>query len=151
MKIPRIYPDTSIFGGYFDEEFRLRTRALFDMVGQGRAVLVISDILVTELAPSPPRVRSLLPGLPRQAVELVFADDESEHLRDAYLRAGAVGPRHHRDAHHIALATVARADLLVSWNFKHIVRYDRIRVFNAVNLKEGYPPIDIRSPLEVVP
>ena len=151
MKVPRIYPDTSIFGGYFDEEFAFKSRLLFEMVHQGRAVLVISDILVNELAPSPPRVRSLLAGLPRQAVELVFADDESEHLRDAYLRAGVVGPGHHRDAHHIALATVAQADILVSWNFKHIVHYDKIRMFNAVNLKEGYPQIDIRSPREVVP
>ena len=151
MKVLCIYPDTSVVGGCFDEEFTLKSRALFSMVGRGGAVPVISDILVNELAPSPPRVRSLLSGLPRQAVELVFADDESEYLRDAYLRAGAVGPRQHQDAHHIALATVARADLLVSWNFKHIVRYDKIRVFNAVNLKEGYPPIDIRSPVEVVP
>jgi predicted nucleic acid-binding protein len=61
-----------------------------------------------------------------------------------------VGPRHAADAEHIALATASRADLLVSWNFKHIVHWDKIRMFNAVNLREGYPGIEIRSPQEVV-
>ena len=50
----------------------------------------------------------------------------------------------------MALATIAKADMIVSWNFRHIVHYDKIRGFNAVNLREGYLPIDIRSPLEVV-
>jgi hypothetical protein len=71
-------------------------------------------------------------------------------LRDAYLAAGVVGAASENDAHHVALAAVARADLIVSWNFKHIVHVDKIRRFNAVNLIEGYGMIDIRSPLEVV-
>ena len=54
------------------------------------------------------------------------------------------------DAQHIALATVCRADLVVSWNFKHIVHYEKIRGFNSVNLREGYGMVDIRSPREVV-
>ena len=75
---------------------------------------------------------------------------ESEQLRDAYLAAGVVGPAAMNDAHHVALATVARADLIVSWNFRHIVHVEKIRRFNAVNLMEGYVTIDIRSPREVV-
>jgi hypothetical protein len=70
--------------------------------------------------------------------------------RDAYLAAGVVGAASERDAHHVALASVARADLIVSWNFKHIVHVDKIRMFNAVNLMQGYGLIDIRSPIEVV-
>jgi hypothetical protein len=72
-------------------------------------------------------------------------------LRDGYLAARVVGPKHAADAEHIAHATVGRADLMVSWNFKHIVHWDKIRLFNAVNLRAGYAPIEIRSPREVVP
>jgi hypothetical protein len=50
---------------------------------------------------------------------------------------------------HIALATIAVVDLLVSWNFRHIVRYDKIRLFNAVNLEQGYRAIQIHTPREV--
>ena len=71
-------------------------------------------------------------------------------MRDAYVGAQVVGPSSRNDAHHVALATLARADLIVSWNFKHIVHIDRIRRFNAVNLMEGHPTIEIRSPREVV-
>ncbi len=53
------------------------------------------------------------------------------------------------DAIHVAAATVAGADLVLSWNFKHIVNYDRIHKYNAVNLLNGYRQIDIRSPMEL--
>ena len=75
---------------------------------------------------------------------------ESELLRDRYLAAGVVGPASVDDAHHVALATIAHADLIVSWNFKHIVHFEKIRGFNAVNLREGYQTIEIHSPKEVV-
>jgi hypothetical protein len=83
-------------------------------------------------------------------LEFVNESAESRHLRDGYLAAKVVGPAHDTDAHHVALATVSRADLIVSWNFKHLVHYDKIRGFNAVNLREGYAPVAIYSPLEVV-
>ncbi len=53
------------------------------------------------------------------------------------------------DAVHIALATFAKVDVLVSWNFRHIVHYDKIRLFNSVNLEFGFSPLEIRSPKEV--
>ena len=60
-------------------------------------------------------------------------------------------PKSAADAEHIAAATVAGVDLMVSWNFKHIVHFDKIRGFEAVNLLQGYKPIRIHSPREVVP
>ncbi len=51
---------------------------------------------------------------------------------------------------HIAVATLGRVDVVVSWNFKHIVNLNRIRLYNSVNLKLGYPMIEIRSPREVL-
>ena len=94
---------------------------------------------------APPEVQALHAGLASE-VERVLASEESARLRDAYLAASVVGPSSGADAHHVALATVCRANLIVSWNFKHIVHVGKIRLFNAVNLMEGYPPIDIRSP-----
>jgi hypothetical protein len=66
-----------------------------------------------------------------------------------YIRQAVVSRRMLADAQHIAVATVARVDVLVSWNFRHIVNLDRIHGFNAVNLRAGYPLLEIRSPLEV--
>jgi len=75
---------------------------------------------------------------------------EAERLQDLYLAASVVGPASANDAMHVALAVVSRADMIVSWNFKHIVHYDKMRGFNAVNVREGYGQLMILSPLEVV-
>ncbi|KAA0222400.1 MAG: hypothetical protein KJ057_01230 [Phycisphaerae bacterium] len=88
--------------------------------------------------------------MPRESVEPLTTTPESETLRDAYLRAGVLTAKSSEDAHHVALATVAKADLIVSWNFKHIVHFEQMRGFNAVNLLEGYQTIEIRTPKEVV-
>jgi len=150
MKRLRIYIDTSVVGGCFDEEFARESLALVQAAREGRIVLLASDLLATELAPGPPALQDLLRHLPEGASEKVPLTPESLRLRDSYLRARVVGPACANDALHIALATVNRADLLVSWNFKHIVHWDKIRKFNEVNRAEGYPPIDIRSPQEVI-
>ena len=74
----------------------------------------------------------------------------AEALAAEYIRDGAVGKNQRADALHIGIATVARVDVLVSWNFKHIVNLRRIHAFNAVNLKQGYPVLEIRNPREVI-
>jgi predicted nucleic acid-binding protein len=150
MKQTRVYVDTSVIGGCFDKEFAKKSLALVQAARDGRFVLLLSDLLVDELAKARPEIQNALSDLLPHAYEEVSGGEESERLRDAYLKAGVVGPRHAADAEHIALATVSRADLVVSWNFKHIVHWDRIRGFNEVNLREGYPPIEIRSPQEVI-
>jgi len=150
MRPPRIYADTSVVGGCFDEEFAESSLALMGMARRGRLILLLSDILADELAPAPAEVQEFFAALSGRFVETVLSSDESEQLRDAYLKAGVVGRAQERDAHHIALATIVRADLMVSWNFKHIVHYDRIRMFNAVNMRLGYPLVEIRTPREVV-
>jgi predicted nucleic acid-binding protein len=150
MRAPRLYIDASVIGGCFDEEFAEDSEALLQMAEEGRAVLLVSDVLALELDAAPPRVRERFGSLPPECLELLQRSDESAHLRDAYLQAGVVGPQSRNDAHHVALATIARADVLVSWNFRHLVRVDKIRGFNAVNLREGYGMIDIRSPKEIV-
>ncbi len=150
MHKPRVYVDTSVIGGCFDEEFAKESQALLEMARCGQVVLLISDLLLDELVDAPPEVARLPEDFSEQHVEFLKRSDEAFALHQQYLAAGIVGSRWADDALHVALATVAKADLLVSWNFKHIVHYDKVRKFNGVNLAEGYAAIDVRSPREVV-
>ncbi|MGC1376724.1 MAG: hypothetical protein WA821_10885 [Anaerolineales bacterium] len=107
-------------------------------------------MLQLELEEAPARVRRLLNELPDDLIERLSLGEEAIALANVYIQDGAVAESSLSDARHIAMATIARADVLVSWNFKHIVNLNRIRRFNAVNLKLGYPQIEIRSPSEVL-
>jgi predicted nucleic acid-binding protein len=151
MKKLRIYIDTSVVGGCFDKEFEEASNILIDMATKDQVYFLVSNLLLIELQMAPPQVRAVLDNLPKECYEVISSNPETEFLRDAYLSAGVVGKNSLDDAHHVALATVYKADLIVSWNFKHIVHYDKIRGFNSVNLREGYQTIEIRSPQEVIP
>ena len=145
-----MYCDTSVFGGYFEEGFRESTRQLFELIRNGSMRLIVSDITLLELRRAPDHVRALLGDLPEGSVEQLLVTEEIGNLRDAYLKARIVGPASDRDAGHIASATVAKADLIVSWNFKHIVHFEKIRGYHGVNKILGYPEVPIHSPLEVI-
>jgi predicted nucleic acid-binding protein len=146
VHVQRIYLDTSVIGGYFDDEFREKTRQLFDAFLRGEARMVLSDLTLRELEPAPERVRILIDQFPKETIK---TSTESLELATRYIEAGAVGETSRSDAEHIALATVARIDVLVSWNFRHIVNLPRIRRYNSVNQALGYPQLEIRTPIEV--
>ena len=150
VKTLRVYIDTSVIGGCHDEEFARESRALLKLALSRKLILLISQTLIDEIQLAPSLVQREVERLPDWATEMLPVTTEAVNLRDAYLEAGVVGQAHSGDALHVAQATVAMADLIVSWNFRHIVHLDRIRGFNAVNLREGYLPIEIRSPMEVV-
>ena len=95
-------------------------------------------------------MKRVLSSLPDTNVENVFLTEEAETLAQKYIDNGVVTAKHIADAQHIAIASVERVDVLVSWNFQQIVNLDRIRAFNSVNLKSGYPILEIRSPREVI-
>ncbi len=147
--IPRIYIDTSVIGGYFDPEFEEFTKPFFQRVLDDELRLIYSSITEEELSNAPEHVKQFMRDLPEDSIEYVEVSDESTELAMAYLKEGVVGKSSFADCMHISLASIHRADLLVSWNFKHIVNVNRIRGYNAVNYKLGYPIIDIRSPREV--
>ncbi len=147
---PRIYVDTSVIGGCFDEEFKEYSTQLFDEFISGKEMLIISDVVLFELEEAPEEVRSVLKRVPSDNIEYVSLDEESITLANAYLKEGLVAESSISDARHIAIATVERVDILVSWNYKHIVNINRIRLLNSVNLKLGYPILEIRSPREVL-
>jgi hypothetical protein len=145
----RVYADTSVFGGVQDEEFRESSVAFFAEVEEGRFRLLTSPVVMAELRDAPAGVREFFDRLlPR--LDLAPVTEEALQLRDAYLAAGVVTARWAEDALHVALATIHDAELIVSWNFRHIVNYDRIRGYNAVNLLQGYHEIEIRTPREVL-
>ncbi len=150
MKRLRVYIDTSVVGGCLDPEFSESSRTLLQRANQGRIVLVVSELLRQELIRAPKNIQAIVASRSGGAIEDAIISHEAEALRDAYLSANAVGFASSADALHVALATVYHVDLIVSWNFRHIVHFEKIRGFNAVNLREGYAPLEIRSPRELV-
>jgi len=150
MKRLRIYVDTSVFGGCFDEEFAEESKRLFEEIANGKFLLVVSKTTFREIAGAPENIRNVLAQLSSSHVEVVQDSPDIDILRDAYLKAGVVGPASKTDAEHIATASIANVDFVVSWNFKHIVHYEKIHGYHAVNLMHGYKAIEIFSPREVV-
>ena len=149
MRKLRVYLDCSVYGGCFDAPFREDSLHVIEAARQGRLVVLASDILSTELEDAPERVRELASSLPEESLEPVPLTAEVLELRNAYLAAGILRPGQRADATHVAAATVARADAIVSWNFRHIVRLDKIKAYNQVNLQHGYGILTVVSPKEV--
>ena len=151
MKIPlRVYADTSVFGGCFEEKFREASSRFFEQVRHGTFLLVVSDVTLRELDPAPPLVYSLLDTVGAEHVERVVSSDESRRLQSAYLAARVVGPACENDAAHIAVATIEKVDIIVSWNFKHIVHYEKIMGYQGINSIHGYRSPRIYSPYEMI-
>ena len=144
----RIYIDTSVIGGYYDVKFEQATRLLFGRIMDREFDVYLSEINEAELMNAPQQVKEVKGLIPADCVNYVRVTREVEALAQRYIAEKVLGKASENDAYHIALASANRVDCLVSWNFKHIVNYDKIKMFNAVNLRSGYPLIDIRSPLE---
>jgi predicted nucleic acid-binding protein len=144
-----MYVDTSVFGGTYDEQFSTPSQRFFEQVAEGRYIVLVSTITFGELQGAPDRVRGIIERLPVGAVEEIPIDGEVRALAEAYIAARALGATMENDALHVAAATVARADAIISWNFKHIVNFDRILKFNGVNMMNGYSQISMHSPLEL--
>jgi len=145
-----IYIDTSVFGGYYDDEFMEWSRKLFSEFEMGVHNAVISDLTLQELEKAPDIVFDLLDKINRNFRIDIFIDDEVIGLAEKYMNENIVSDNFYNDALHIALATKYKVDVLVSWNFRHIVNLNKIRMYNSVNLKNGYSLIEIRSPREVL-
>lgn len=148
--IPRVYIDTSVIGGCIDDEFAIWSNSLFDEFRNGVKIAVVSDLTRRELEAAPSNVKKILSTISGAHIESVFLSGEAESLALNYLKNKVVSSKHLVDAQHIAIASVERVDVLVRWNFKQIVNLDRIHAFNAVNIKLGYPLLEIRSPMEVL-
>lgn len=147
---PRLYLDTSVIGGYFDVEWMADTRELWEQARAGKWELVTSIVTEREMEGAPEKVRQLFAETFREAAVLLAETGESEDLAQEYLKAGVVSAQFADDARHVAISTVSRVSHLVSWNFRHLVNVRRAAGFNAVNLLQGYPPISIVNPKELI-
>ena len=149
MKLQRVYLDTSVLGGCFDPEFAEWSNGLMQDFRNGLFKPVLSQVTASELRDAPENVQGLYAELLTIGAEIIEATESALELADAYQEHRILTPKFYDDGLHIAVATVGEADVLVSWNVKHIVRHEKIRLFNAVNLEYGYKPLQIFSPREV--
>lgn len=145
----RVYADTSVYGGVFDDEFAEASQAFFDLVRNNDFTLCVSEVVHQELSVAPEKVNELFQEFLPTAQLLDIGPDSLE-LQQAYIAEGILSEKWYDDALHVALATVAECNVIVSWNFKHIVNFRKIPLFNAVNVLKGYRQIAIHSPLEVI-
>lgn len=146
----RLYIDTSVFGGHFDIEFAEFTIPLFERINRGEFTLLFSTVTQEELENAPENVRNLVKSIKAEHTEFLETTDFVVDLATDYITEKVVGQTSYADCLHIALATINRADYLISWNFKHIVNVQRIRGYNSINIKNGYQLLEIRSPRDFV-
>jgi hypothetical protein len=148
--VERIYLDTSVFGGHFDPEFEPWTKILFERIKSGQYRVLFSRVIDIELAEAPQNVKELAFSIPEKQIEFIELTAAAINLADQYIVDKVVGETSRADCLHIALATISNADILVSWNFKHIVNVKRIRGYNSVNYRHGFKMIEIRTPREIL-
>lgn len=146
----KIYTDTSVIGGCFDEEFKEWSNALFEEFVVGTNQLLLSDLTLQELELARKEIREKVKQVPDKHLVEISINDEAIKLAETYINEGALTNKSYNDALHIALATLNNSDVLASWNFKHIVNLDRIRLYNSINFRLGYRMIEIRTPRELL-
>lgn len=145
-----VYTDTSTIGGCFDIEFKEWSVALFEEFKVGVKFIVLSDLTLQELELARQEVKEKIFEIPTKNQITIGITDEAIHLAETYIDEGALTNKSYNDALHIALATLNNADVLASWNFKHIVNLSRIKLYNSINLNLGYSIIEIRTPREIL-
>lgn len=145
----RVYVETSVFRGCEDDEYGAPSRRLFEQCASGEITLVVSWVTLQELEGAPQAVRDVLDGLHDDHLEVIERTGEIAALADQYVASGVLSRTMLDDARHVAAATVAGVDAVVSWNFRHMVNLSRIRKYGEVNRRMGYGPVDMRSPREL--
>jgi len=149
VKKTSIYVDTSVIGGCCDPEFQEWSNGLLGDFQAGKFLLFMSELTDAEIEDAPRAVREIYKIFRNCSKDILLLNPEVIELAAVYLSRGILTERYQDDVRQIAIATIAAVDLVVSWNFKHIVHFDKIQKFNAVNLEMGYKPIMIYSPREV--
>ncbi len=149
MKKERLYFDTSVIGGYHDHEFDMDSKRVIEYARNGRIITLISEVVIKEIAKAPQHIQDVLFSIPSNFIEQIEITPEIIDLSEAYLSAKIISKKWTDDSIHVATATVARADAIVSWNFAHIVRLDKMRAYNQINLAQGYGILTIVTPKEI--
>lgn len=144
-----VYVDTSVFGGVFDEEFADASRSFFDEIRLGRFDALVSSVVINELLDAPEQVRRFYTTMSSR-VNVAELSETALELVHHYIAAGIVGERWRADAQHVAVASVCGCRAIVSWNFRHIVHFEKIPLYNGVNMSHGFAPLAIHTPQEMV-
>jgi len=155
MKIPKIYLETTIFNFPFVDDapqYRADTLKLFDEIRAGRfkpytSKYVIDELENTKDAEKMGKMKALITDY---NIETMLASPEARRLADIYLKEGIIPARYGADAIHIAMATIAGLDFIISLNFRHIVRHKTIIETEIINAREGYKRVFIHTPAEVI-
>jgi len=146
-RIKRVYVDSSVISGMFDSnDHPIKAQPFWDSVFGGKIRVVLSSVLDDELEPAPQHVRDFRESIPKSQIEQNFLLPMTDTLAWRYIKAGILTPNHLTDCRHVALATLAKVDALVSLNTRHIVNVPRIRRFNDVSIGFGFDEIKILTP-----
>ena len=151
MKKLRIYLDTSIIGYLYQDtqpEKMAETQKLWEQIKNGAYEVFVSVLLLAELRNnSNEEIRNiLLKFLAEINYEMVIVTSEIEKLARLIITQGILTKKSYEDCLHIATALVCDCNLLISWNFKHLVNIRTINGVRAISNLEGYRPIDIVTP-----
>lgn len=154
MKKLKLYFDTSVLNFAIATDVpneRQITLKLFEEVKQGKHEVFVSDVVFKEINRAPTSVATKLKALllDLNVVELL-ADEDAQSLSRKYIENGIIPKRYEDDAMHIAIASVNDLDVIVSWNFNHIVKVKTKKEVTGINLMMGYKEIEIYSPQEVI-
>ncbi len=150
----RIYVDTSVINGLYINDapwIKEATENFFAAANKNNYVVYASDFVVVEIerTADPAKRKQLLNAVKEYRLEKLAITEEAEQLAEKYIKNDVIPHKYLPDALHIAIAAVHKIPVLVSWNFKHIVRHKTRVGANSVNEKCGYIQIDICSPEEV--
>jgi predicted nucleic acid-binding protein len=150
-----VYVETTVWSFAFADDspdYTSDTLQFFDACRAGRFDTIIGPTVLDEIVRSEPATRECLVGLIREiSPRRVSTATEADTLASSFVRLGAVPPSKPDDASHVAYAFLAGADILVSWNFKHIANVRRAEKFNAIASLIGFrKPLIITTPSEML-
>ena len=147
---PRIYIDTSVIGGNFDEEFKDESIKFFNRIERKDFEVYFSEVNEAELSLAPDHIKEIKNKIPQECYNYLELTEEVRDLANAYINNKVLGHASLNDAYHIAFASVYRLDVLVSWNFKHIVKLKTKNIVKMVNTLQKYKNIEIITPAEIL-
>jgi predicted nucleic acid-binding protein len=148
--VKRVYVESSVVSGMFDKnDHPKRAKPFWDAVFSGKIRIVVSDVVIGEVKDAPPHVQDFYDTIPKSQIDRIVLTDESRRLAGVSPAAHIITTKHLTDCKHVALATIARADAIVSFNCTHIVNDNRIDWYNDINEAFGLPRIAILTPDEV--
>jgi len=153
MKVLKIYLESTLFNYYFDEDrdAHLDTVTLFEECAAGKFEPYTSSYAIEELDEAPAEKREkMLDLITRYNITVLAATDETDRLAERYVSEGALPQGSLTDASHIAIAAVNGLDMIVSLNFRHIVKEKTIQRTRAINMLLDYGAVKIKSPMEVI-